>query len=305
MYKAAAYFSVACTRQENKGTTLSAGDLELNSEESRILAQNLATMREEQRQNLTLASNLCAGLSVLTKRLYFLKKYDKVKEKHLKAQYQYDIGRACHLKAKSLILLSDDGENNEHIENLQKKANYYFYKSEETWEYMIENLKQLSNNEKENLKANLLIVNEHIIENDVEIINENEALKFQDPEPIIIVPENLAPFLPRTTNYLTQYKPRDLNFSAYRRYKDLLSEISVDYNKMEELQNKKAGIGRTLKQLKVLYDNNDIDVSEFTYLFEKYSTKLVTIENVIDKVRNPEKKSKINKQQIKETKSEI
>ena len=170
---------------------------------------------------------------------------------------------------------------------------------------MIENLKQLSNNEKENLKANLLIVNEHIIENDVEIINENEALKFQDPEPIIIVPENLAPFLPRTTNYLTQYKPRDLNFSAYRRYKDLLSEISVDYNKMEELQNKKAGIGRTLKQLKVLYDNNDIDVSEFTYLFEKYSTKLVTIENVIDKVRNPEKKSKINKQQIKETKSEI
>ncbi|GAH56952.1 unnamed protein product, partial [marine sediment metagenome] len=104
MYKAAAYFSVACTRQENKGTTLSAGDLELNSEESRILAQNLATMREEQRQNLTLASNLCAGLSVLTKRLYFLKKYDKVKEKHLKAQYQYDIGRACHLKAKSLIL---------------------------------------------------------------------------------------------------------------------------------------------------------------------------------------------------------
>ncbi len=303
MYKAAAYFSVACTRQENRGTTLSAGNLELNSEESRILAQSLATMREEQKQNLSIASNLCAGLSALTKRLYFLKIYDKVKEKQLKAQYNYDIGKACHLKAKLLLNISDNGENNERIEDLQKKANYYFYKAEETWEYMLENIKELSNNEKQNIQANMLIVNEHIIENDVEIIKENEAMKLQDPEPLIILPENLAPFLPRTTNYLTQYKPKDLNFYAYRRYKDLLSEISVDYNKIEELQNRKAGIGRTLTQLRVLYDNNDIDVSEFTHLFEKYSTKLVTIENVIEKLKNPERKSKINKQQIKETKS--
>jgi hypothetical protein len=303
MYKAAAYFSAACTRQENRGTTLSAGNLELNSEESRIDAQSLATIREEQRQNLSIASNLSAGLSVLTKRLYFLKIYDKGKEKQLKAQYNYDIGKACHLKAKLLLNMSDDGENNEIIEDLQKKANYYFYKAEEIWEYMLENLKELSNNEKKNIQINLSIVNEHIIENDVEIIKDNEAMKFQDPEPLIIVPENLAPFLPRTTNYLTQYKPKDLNFYAYRRYKDLLSEISVDYNKLEELQNRKAGIGRTMKQLRVLYDNNDIDISEFTHLFEKYSTKLVTIENVIEKLKNPEKKSKNIKQQIKETKS--
>ena len=303
MYKAAAYFSAACPRQENKGTTLSAGNLELNSEESRILAQSLATMREEQRQNLSIASNLCAGLSVLTKRLYFLKIYDRVKEKQLKAQYNYDIGKACHLKAKILLNMFDDGANNERIEDLQKKANYYFYKAEETWENMLENLKELSKNEKENIQANLSIVNEHIIENDVEIIKENEAMKLQDPEPLIIVPENLAPFLPRTTNYLTQYKPKDLNFYAYRRYKDLLSEISIDYNKMEELQNRKAGIGRTLKQLRVLYDNNDVDISEFTHLFEKYSTKLVTIESVIEKLRNPERKSTIDKQKIKETKS--
>jgi len=303
MYKAAAYFSAACTRQENRGTTLCAENLELNSEESRILAQSLATIREEQKQNLSMASNLYAGLSALTKRLSFLKTYDKVKEKQLKAQYNYDIGKACHLKARLLLRISDDGENNERIEDLQKKANYYFYKAEETWEYMLENLKELSNNEKENIQANLSIVNEHIIENDVEIIKDNEAMKLHDPEPLIIVPENLAPFLPRTTNYLTQYKPKDLNFHAYRRYKDLLSEISVDYNKMEELQNRKAGIGRTLKQLRVLYDNNDIDISEFTHLFEKYSTKLVTIENVIEKIKNPEKQSKINKQQIIETKS--
>ncbi|MHA1461212.1 MAG: hypothetical protein ACTSO8_06995, partial [Promethearchaeota archaeon] len=219
------------------------------------------------------------------------------------AQYNYDIGKACHLKAKLLLNMSYNDENNEIIEDLQKKANYYFYKAEETWEYMLENLKELSNNEKENIQVNLSIVNEHIIENDVEIIKDNEAMKFQDPESLIIVPENLAPFLPRTTNYLTQFKPKDLNFYAYRRYKDLLSEISVDYNKLEELQNRKAGIGRTLKQLRVLYDNNDIDISEYTHLFEKYSTKLVTIENVIEKLKNPEKKSKINKQQIKETKS--
>lgn len=303
MYKAAAYFSAACTRQENRGTTLSAENLELNSEESRILAQSLAAMREEQKQNLAMASNLCAGLSALTKRLYFLKRYDKVKEKQLKAQYNYDIGKACHLKAKLLLKMSDNGENNKGIEHLQKKANYYFYKAEEIWEYMLKNSKELSNSEKENLQTNLLIVNEHIIENDVEIIKENEAMKLQDPEPLIIIPENLAPFLPRTTNYLTQYKPKDLNFYAYRRYKDLLSEISVDYNKMDELQNKKAGIGRTLKELRVLYDNNDIDISEFTHLFEKYSTKLVTIENVIEKLKNPEKRSGISKQQIKETKS--
>ncbi len=303
MYKAAAYFSAACTRQENRGTTLSAGNLELNSEESRILAQSLATMREEKRQNLSIASNLYAGLSVLTKRLYFLKIYDIGKEKQLKAQYNYDIGKACHLKAKLLLNMSYNDENNEIIEDLQKKANYYFYKAEETWEYMLENLKELSNNEKENIQVNLSIVNEHIIENDVEIIKDNEAMKFQDPEPLIIVPENLAPFLPRTTNYLTQFKPKDLNFYAYRRYKDLLSEISVDYSKLEELQNRKAGIGRTLKQLRVLYDNNDIDISEFTHLFEKYSTKLVTIENVIEKLKNPEKNSSINKHQIKETKS--
>ena len=303
MYKAAAYFSAACTRQENRGTTLTAENLEINSEESRILAQSLAAMREEQKQNLAMASNLCAGLSALTKRLYFLKRYDKVKEKQLKAQYNYDIGKACHLKAKLLLKMSDNGENNKGIEHLQKKANYYFYKAEEIWEYMLKNSKELSNSEKENLQTNLLIVNEHIIENDVEIIKENEAMKLQDPEPLIIIPENLAPFLPRTTNYLTQYKPKDLNFYAYRRYKDLLSEISVDYNKMDELQNKKAGIGRTLKELRVLYDNNDIDISEFTHLFEKYSTKIVTIENVIEKLKNPEKRSGISKQQIKETKS--
>ncbi|MFX1356205.1 MAG: helix-hairpin-helix domain-containing protein [Promethearchaeota archaeon] len=304
MYKAASYFSAACTRQEEMGTTLSSGNLELRSEESRILAQNLATIREEEKKNFSLASKLHAGLSALTKRLYFLKRYNIVKEKQLKAQYNYDIGKACHLKAKFLSKISENNEDEEIIEDLQKKANYYFYKAEETWEKMLNDIKELTNTEKDNIRNNLSIVNEDIMQNDVEIIKQSEAMKIQDPEPLIIVPENLAPFLPRTTNYLMQYKPKDLNFDAYKRYKDLISEISIDYNELEELTNKKAGIGRTLKQLKILYANNDIDISMFTHLFEKYSNKLVTIEKVIEKLKNPDKKNIIEKKKIHQTKSQ-
>ena len=304
MYKTAAYFSAACNRQENKGTTLSAEHLELNSEESRILSQKLATIREEQKQNLSMASNLYAGLSALTKRLSFLKRYDKVKENQLKAQYNYDIGKACHLKAESLLKKPDDSVYKESIEELKKKANYYFNKAEKTWENMLKDIKELSNEESRNIKTKISSINEHIILNDVETISENEAMKLQDPEPLIIVPENIAPFLPRTTNFLTQNKQKDLNFHAYRRYKDLLSEISVEYNEMDELQNRKAGIGRTLKQLKVLYDNNDIDINEFTHLFEKYSTMLATIDHVMEKLKNPKAQNKNDKQQIRETKSQ-
>ncbi len=304
MYKTAAYFSAACNRQENKGTTLSAEHLELNSEESRILSQKLATIREEQKQNLSMASNLYAGLSALTKRLSFLKRYDKVKENQLKAQYNYDIGKACHLKAESLLKKPDDSVYKESIEELKKKANYYFNKAEKTWENMLKDIKELSNEESRNIKTKISSINEHIILNDVETISENEAMKLQDPEPLIIVPENIAPFLPRTTNFLTQNTQKDLNFHAYRRYKDLLSEISVEYNEMDELQNRKAGIGRTLKQLKVLYDNNDIDINEFTHLFEKYSTMLATIDHVMEKLKNPKAQNKNDKQQIRETKSQ-
>jgi hypothetical protein len=125
------------------------------------------------------------------------------------------------------------------------------------------------------------------MENDVEEISEDEAMEIQDPEPLIIIPENLAPFIPRTTNYLTKYNEKDLNFDAYLRYKNLMSEVTVNFNKVEELKNSKAGVGRTLKQLKILYENNDIDVNSFTELFEKYSIKLETIENAIQTFKDP------------------
>ncbi len=293
MYKTAAYFSAACTRQESKGSILSVENLELNSEESRILAQSLATTSEENKRNYSMAAKLSAGLSALTKRLAFAGRYDTIKRNQYKAQYQYDIGRACHLKAKSLLILSPDEINEEKIEKLQKKAIYYYYKAEDLWENMLQ--ETLYPVMKDGIKNNLSIVNDYIIENDVELIDDNEALEIQDPEPLIIVPENLAPFIPRTTNFLTKYKQSDLNFDAYLRYKNLMSDVLVNFNKIEELKNTKAGIGRTIKQLKILYENNDIDINSFSELFEKYSIKLENIESAIRNLKPPENKKEQKK----------
>jgi hypothetical protein len=229
-----------------------------------------------------MAANLSAGLSALTKRLAFLRNYEDVKHVQLKAQYNYDIGKACHLKATSLLKLPDAEDYESIIENLRKKANYYYYQAEELWESILENCSDLSVGVQEKIKHNLSIVNDDIIANDVEIISDKEASEIQDPEPLIIVPENLAPFVPRTTNFLTEYNQKDLNFDAYKRYKHLLSEVSGNANKIEELMNTKAGVGRTLKQLKILYQNNDIDVNSFTELYEKYSIKLESIDSAIN-----------------------
>ncbi|MHA1477102.1 MAG: helix-hairpin-helix domain-containing protein, partial [Promethearchaeota archaeon] len=293
MYKTAAYFSAACTRQENRGSTLSVGNLELSSEESRIFAQALATTSEENKRNYSMAAKLSAGLSALTKRLAFVKRSDKIKENQYKAQYQYDIGRACHLKAKSLFILLPEEITEDKIEKLQKKANYYYHKAEDLWENMLQ--ETLNSYEKDCIKNNLSIVNDYIIENDQERIDDSEAWEIQDPEPLIIVPENLAPFIPRTTSYLTTYKQTELNFDAYLRYKNLMADVLVNFNKIEELNNNKAGVGRTIKQLKILYENNDIDINSFTELFEKYSIKLETIENAIRNIRAPAKRKERNK----------
>jgi hypothetical protein len=247
-----------------------------------------------------MAANLSAGLSALTKRLAFLKRFDEIKENHFKAQYNYDLGRACYFKAKASLKASPEGGNEEQIENFLKKANYYYMKAEEVWEYMLNKSKKLSDIAKTNIRTNLSIVNENIIENDVEIIDDTKALEIQDPEPLIIVPENLAPFIPRTTNYLTKYKQVELNFDAYRRYKNLMSDVLLNFNKIEELQTSKAGIGRTIKQLKILYENNDIDINSFTELFEKYSIKLEVIENAIQNLKNPKSRSEVKEIQ-KET----
>ncbi|MEJ2295341.1 MAG: helix-hairpin-helix domain-containing protein [Candidatus Lokiarchaeota archaeon] len=287
MYKTAAYFSAACTRQEDKGSALSVEILELNSEQSRILAQNLATLNEIKKENYSMAAKLSAGLSALTKRLAFLRTYDQAKHYQLKAQYNYDMGKACHLKATYLLKLPDADENQEMTEALKKKANYYYLIAENLWEFILKKFQNLSEGARRKLKYNLSVVNENIMENDVVEITEEDAIEIQDPEPLIIIPENLAPFIPRTTNFLTKYNEKDLNFDAYLRYKKLMSDVLVNIDKAQELRNTKAGVGRTLKQLQILYDNNDIDVNSFTELFEKYSIKLETIANAIQNLKNP------------------
>jgi hypothetical protein len=61
-YKTASYFSAAAVHQDIIGSTLNAKNLELNAEESRILAQSLASVNEENKKNYFLASNLYSGL---------------------------------------------------------------------------------------------------------------------------------------------------------------------------------------------------------------------------------------------------
>lgn len=299
IYKTASYFSTACTRQEDIGKSLSAENLELNSEEARIFAQNFAAIREETKENLFFACKMYAGLSALSKRLFYLKKHDNITEQQLKAQFNYDMGKACHLKAKALLNSSIGKENEKKNENLRKKANFYFFKAEKIWENMQKNFDNLSKTDMENLKINLSIVNEKIIENDVEILDNEEIKEIQDPEPFIAVPENLALFVPRSIMYLTKYGPKSFNFIKFKEYNNLKSKMMFQQNKMEKLLSKKAGIGRTIKELKFLYENNDIEINQFFELFEKYSVKLKMIENKIEILKKADKKIEIKKKQSK------
>ena len=64
------------------------------------------------------------------------------------------------------------------------------------------------------------------------------------------------------------------------------SEQASKHNDPITLKNQKAGIGRTIKQIRILYENGDIDVNKFTELFEKYSTRIIEIEERISHLKN-------------------
>ncbi|MFX0073770.1 MAG: helix-hairpin-helix domain-containing protein [Candidatus Hermodarchaeota archaeon] len=296
-YKTAAYFSSACTRQEDIGISLSAENLEFNSEEARVLAQGIVAMREENENSYFRAAKIYSGLSMLDQRLIYLKEFKRKENYQLKAQYNYDMGKACHLNARALLNTLKISKNKKRITRLQEKANYYFYKAEELWEDMLENFDELSEEEKKNLEINLSIVNENIMENDVEIIDHDEALNIQDPDPFVIIPENLAYFLPKTTKYLTKYPTKNLEYRRIKKYKDFKLETKLQLDKIEKLSNKKAGIGRTIKELKTLYRNNEIDINKFSALLEKYSTKYNMIESAINKLKKIYKENKSEKKQ--------
>jgi len=284
MYKTAAYFSAASINQTELGITLSSENLELNSEETRILAQSIAALKEENSYNIYFASKLYAGLSSLSKRLFYLKKHDEKKKQQLRAQFHFDMGKACSLKAQASLESSITNINKDKVRKLQQKANFYYEKSKEIWNEMLQELSDLSSEEKSNINGNLAIVTDILKENQMDVLNYDEIKRIQDPEPIIIIPENLAPFVPKSTIYLTKFVPKDLNIKRFKTFQKRKLEQKIPYSKRERLIDKKAGIVRTISELKVLKDNKEIEVEKFAELMEKYSTKLKMCDTALEKL---------------------
>jgi hypothetical protein len=284
IFKTGAYFSAASINQHDIGLTLSSENLELNSEEARILAQSIAALKEENSNNIYYASKLYAGLSSLSKRLFYLKKHEEKKKQQLRAQFHFDMGKACQLKAKASLESSITNINKDKVRKLQQKANFYFLKSEEIWNEMISSISDLSSEERNNVELNLSVVKDVIKEFTLEILSYEDIKRIQDPEPIITIPENLAPFVPKSTIYLTKFVPKDLNIKRFKSFQKKKLEQKIPYSKRERLMDKKAGIVRTISELKVLKENKEIDVEKFAELMEKYSTKLQMIETAITKL---------------------
>jgi len=284
MYKTAAYFSAAATNQQEKGKALLPENLELISEEARGLAQSIAATKEEENNNLYFASKLYSGLSVLSKRLFYLKKHDEIKRQQIRAQFHYDMGKACLLKARAFLESSITEINKEKVKKLKQKAQFYYIKAMDIWENMLKNIKGLSKEEQENLDINISVVKDNLKAIEDEILDYEEIKRIQDPEPVIVVPENLAPFVPKSTIYLTKFIPKDLNVKRFKNFQKKKLEQKIPYSKKEKLIDKKAGIIRTLAELKQLMENNEINAEKFAELMEKYSTKLKMIDTAIEKL---------------------
>ncbi len=284
IFKTGAYFSAASINQHDIGLTLSSENLELNSEEARVLAQSIAALKEENSNNIYYASKLYAGLSSLSKRLFYLKKHEEKKKQQLRAQFHFDMGKACQLKAKASLESSITSINKDKVRKLQQKANFYFLKSEEIWNEMISGISDLSSEERNNVELNLSVVKDTIKEFTLEPLSYEDIKRIQDPEPIISIPENLAPFVPKSTIYLTKFVPKDLNIKRFKSFQKKKIEQKIPYSKRERLIDKKAGIVRTINELKVLRENKEIDVEKFADLMEKYSTKIKMIETAITKI---------------------
>ncbi|TET04872.1 MAG: hypothetical protein E3J90_00760 [Promethearchaeota archaeon] len=284
IFKTSAYFSAASINQHDLGITLSSENLELNSEEARILAQGIAALKEENSNNIYFASKLYAGLSSLSKRLFYLKKHEEKKKQQLRAQFHFDMGKACQLKAKASLESSITNINKDKVTKLQQKANFYFLKSEEIWSEMISDLSELSNEEISSIEQNLSIVKDILKDLNLDLLDYEQIKRIQDPEPIIIIPENLAPFVPKSTIYLTKFVPKDLNIKRFKSFQKKKLEQKIPYSKRERLIDKKAGIVRTINELKLLKENKEIDIDKFAELLEKYNVKLNMIDTAIEKL---------------------
>ncbi|MEJ2295353.1 MAG: hypothetical protein P8Y23_11390, partial [Candidatus Lokiarchaeota archaeon] len=218
IYKSAAYFSSSVVYQKDIGTSLSSENLELNSEEARVFAQSLAALREENNNNIYFASKLYAGLSALSKRLFYLKKHVEKKKQQLRGQFHFDMGKSCLLKARATTESSLTSINQSKVLKLNQKAYFYFEKAQKIWEGMLDTLAELSKDERDIIDNNVSIVKDLIKEMDIEPLDYDDIKKIQDPEPIIIIPENLAPFVPKNIVFLTRFVPKDLNIKRFKSF---------------------------------------------------------------------------------------
>ncbi|MBN1215840.1 MAG: hypothetical protein JXA99_10425 [Candidatus Lokiarchaeota archaeon] len=284
MYKSSAYFSAAAVNQHEIGETLKSENLELNSEETRIIAQSIAASKEENHNNIYFASKLYAGLSALSKRLFYLRKHNEKKKQQIRAQFHYDMGKSCYLKAQASIESSITTINQEKVGRLKQKANFYYKKAEQIWKGMLDSLSDISPKERSTINDNIAVVREHINQNSVDELDYNEVKKIQDPEPIIVVPENLAPFVPKSIIYMTKFVPKDVNEKRFVKFKQQKLEKKIPYSKKEKLLDKKAGVLRTINELKLLRENKELDIDKYTEMMEKYSTKIVMIDTALEKL---------------------
>ncbi|MFW9785471.1 MAG: hypothetical protein ACFFFB_24530 [Candidatus Heimdallarchaeota archaeon] len=292
-YKTASYFSTAHTRQEDIGVCLSAEYLELKSEESRFLAQHLAIrIEEEDNRDYGLTSKMYSGLVALLKRFYYLKQHEPKKIQQLQGLINYYYGKACLMRARSLSNSSFNRKYSEETQLFLQKANYYFLKAEGIWEDLVTQSEEISDERRRQLIGYLSLVNKEIIENDVPAINAADAKMIENPEPIIIIPENVPFIAPKSTMYLTKFPSTKLEQNELQELLKFNTDTKFRINEFESLRNEKAAIGRVIKQLQFLYDNRDIDISTFSELFEKYSKKEKIVEEALQKVKKSQKKSK-------------
>ncbi|MEJ2295343.1 MAG: hypothetical protein P8Y23_11340, partial [Candidatus Lokiarchaeota archaeon] len=114
------------------------------------------------------------------------------------------------------------------------------------------------------------------------ILDYESVKHIQDPEPIIIVPENLSGHIPKVVDFLRRYPYRDHSVRRLKRFRTIKFEEKITLNKKSELLNRKATLGRLINELKYLYDNNDIDIDKYMELLEKYKTKINDLNSAIE-----------------------
>ena len=90
--------------------------------------------------------------------------------------------------------------------------------------------------------------------------------------------------MPKSTIFLTKFVPKDLNIKRFKTFTQKKLEKKIPYSKKEKLIDNKAGLVRTINELKALRESNEIPVEKFAELMEKYSVKLQMIETAIEKL---------------------